>query len=210
MHAAATLLHSDLQHGTLFDRSSPQEVLDRVANGENVDPLPPLPLLQKVGGGHASGARTTLRMQAAHRTYDRLCLLGYTSSAAELWRGERPRFSRVSWKSLDEMFHWDDVPAEVRALERGLRARSRRPLRNDPLTPLPMEVTSRIDVPVLLCLGERDISPAPEREREAFPACEDFTLFTLPRSGHAHTFATTRPVLFDRVTEWNAARSGTA
>ena len=100
-----------------------------MTNGQSVDPLPRLPNIQKVGVGHSLGARTILRIQATYRTFDRLCLLGYTSSSAQLWPRGPPLVRPQLAEGTPRTFLWDDVPTHVRAVETGLQVHAPRPLR---------------------------------------------------------------------------------
>ena len=69
-----------------------------------------------------------------------------------------------------------------------------------------------VDVPVFLGFGERDTSPDVYGEAAAFPNVRDISLFIVPRMAHMHNFASTRRLLWDRLSDWsgmvaNATRS---
>ncbi len=69
-----------------------------------------------------------------------------------------------------------------------------------------------VDVPIFLGFGERDTSQDVHREAAAFPNARDISLFVVPRMAHMHNFASTRRLLWDRLSEWsgmvaNATRS---
>jgi pimeloyl-ACP methyl ester carboxylesterase len=69
-----------------------------------------------------------------------------------------------------------------------------------------------IDVPVFLGFGERDTSPDVRGEVAAFPNARDISLFIAPRMAHMHNFASSRRLLWDRLSDWsgmvaNAIRS---
>jgi hypothetical protein len=59
-----------------------------------------------------------------------------------------------------------------------------------------------ISVPVLLGLGERDVSADPRGEARAYLSCPSVDLFICPRMGHLHNFAGTRQLLWRRVETW--------
>jgi pimeloyl-ACP methyl ester carboxylesterase len=111
-------------------------------------------------------------------------------------------------------FHWDDEPPEVRDadLSGGYPLRQSCPpfgsstvprcavAMNSPgfFTP---EV-ARIDVPVLMAYGERDVSHDMRREPTAFMSSNDVSVFIVPRMAHMHNFADTRHILWQRVADW--------
>ena len=64
------------------------------------------------------------------------------------------------------------------------------------------EDAGRIDVPVYICLGERDVSPRPYDEPHYYSASPYVTLHILPRSGHCQSFASTRLEMYDRIDKW--------
>jgi pimeloyl-ACP methyl ester carboxylesterase len=63
---------------------------------------------------------------------------------------------------------------------------------------------AQIDVPVLIALGERDISPDPHADVASFPSSNDVSLSVVPRMAHMHNFASTRRLLWDRLEHWMA------
>jgi pimeloyl-ACP methyl ester carboxylesterase len=199
MHAAVTQFHEGLAQGTLHPD------------------LPQLPNLLRIGGGHSMGAMLVTIQQALFASFDGILFLGYTAEgvhmtaqgkkfrAATLLEGatEFPDYTQVDRASQHENFHWDDVPADVIAIDDSLAVE----------TPGEIGVVSirthiiraeavRIAVPMLFSNGERDVSPDLHAEPGYFPACPDFTLHILPRSGHCHNFASTRHQLWERIDRW--------
>jgi pimeloyl-ACP methyl ester carboxylesterase len=61
---------------------------------------------------------------------------------------------------------------------------------------------AQIDVPVLVAVGERDVSPDPWAEPGAYRSSTDITLYVAPAMAHAHNFAGTRELLWDRIAAW--------
>lgn len=61
---------------------------------------------------------------------------------------------------------------------------------------------ARIEVPVFICMGERDVSPDPHAEVANYKCSRDIMLHILPRSGHCHNFASTRHQLWNRMHRW--------
>lgn len=116
-------------------------------------------------------------------------------------------------------FHWEDEPADIVSadMEGGFPLRKNAPkfgsmtlprcavAMNSPgfFTP---EV-ARIDVPVLIAGGERDVMPDVRREPTAFINSDDVSVFIVPRMAHMHNFANTRQWLWQRVAEWSLMQS---
>jgi pimeloyl-ACP methyl ester carboxylesterase len=63
---------------------------------------------------------------------------------------------------------------------------------------------ARIDVPVLMASGERDVCHRPAEEVAALKAATDISLLIVPRMAHMHNFAVTRAVLWERLDEFVA------
>lgn len=61
---------------------------------------------------------------------------------------------------------------------------------------------ARVEVPVLIACGERDVSPDIRREPTAFINSDDISLFVVPRMAHMHNFAPTRQRLWQRTAGW--------
>lgn len=201
MHTAVTQFHERLAAGTINPA------------------LPPLPGVVKIGGGHSMGAMQTVVQQAAHRTYDAIMFLGYTTQGVNFYHGTtRVRagdyLPAEPWGDYGENdrlsqrfnFYWDDVPPDVIAYDDTLAVP----------TPLQIGLSSiivdiitpdaaQIEVPVFFGNGERDVSPDPRAEATFFPRCSDFTMYLLPRSAHCQTFASTRHLFWNRMHDWSRA-----
>ena len=63
----------------------------------------------------------------------------------------------------------------------------------------------RVECPVFIGLGERDLTPDHHNEPRAYYSSSDITLFLLPKSAHCHNMANTRHKLWDRLARWVAA-----
>jgi pimeloyl-ACP methyl ester carboxylesterase len=59
-----------------------------------------------------------------------------------------------------------------------------------------------IGVPVLVAMGERDVSASPRDEPRAYPHSPDITLVVVPRMAHMHNMASTRVQLWRRLHSW--------
>jgi pimeloyl-ACP methyl ester carboxylesterase len=112
-------------------------------------------------------------------------------------------------------FHWEDEPADVVAadLDGGYPLRRTAPNFGSLTLPrcavamsspgfLTPEV-ARIDVPVLIAGGERDVMPDVRREPTAFINSNDVSVFVVPNMAHMHNFANTRQLLWQRVADWS-------
>lgn len=111
-------------------------------------------------------------------------------------------------------FHWEDVPRDIldADMAEGYPIRRTAPAFGSLTIPncaigmmAPRYVerdAAAIDVPVFIGLGERDTSPDPRLEPSAYRAARDTSLFIVPRMAHMHNFASTRQLLWDRLSDW--------
>ena len=182
-----------------------------------------------VGVGHSMGACLTTMVQARAGLFDALVLLGYgvevsnvrDEVAVGLDLADRARESErlfrestgaapgsayhvVPREPLRALFHAPDVPDEVIAAD--TQAQSRVPVAAAAQVTTPGMVASHaseIQVPIFLAFGATvDTSPAPRQEPKHYPRSPDITLYMLDNSGHCHNFASTRKLLWDRVSSW--------
>jgi pimeloyl-ACP methyl ester carboxylesterase len=61
---------------------------------------------------------------------------------------------------------------------------------------------ARIDVPVLVAVGERDVVPDPSGEPAAYSSSPDVTVVEISHMAHMHNFASSREPLWRRLHEW--------
>lgn len=197
-HAAMTEIYARLKAGTL-------------------DPaIPAMPAFLKVGGGHSMGGFSSVTQQADNATYDRLLVLGYTAIGVHLTIGgqvhsadpgpldlNQPDYRMPDRRMLHESFHWDDVPADVIAVDDALAVEVPYVVSTQSITDgIISRDAGRITVPVYICLGERDVSPRPYDEPGFYTQSPDVTLHILPRSGHCQSFASTRMEMIERIDGW--------
>jgi len=198
-HAAAGQFYARLRVGTLHPA------------------LPAFHEHAKIGGGHSMGGMQTIIQQARHGTYDAVMVLGYTAQGVHFTMGGKklraadflpaegtsPDYTSNDRAPLHEGFHWEDVPAEVIAADDAIATETPAQIGLDSIrTGIVVAEAAAIDVPVYLCLGERDVSPDPHAECGYFRKCSDFTLHILPRSGHCQNFAGTRHEMWNRMHSW--------
>jgi hypothetical protein len=112
-------------------------------------------------------------------------------------------------------FHYEDVPSVIMEAEiTALKDRSDQsgpPWRS--ATSPPCSVTlmaagamspeaGMIDVPILIAVGERDLTADPRAEPTAYRSSSDISVAIFPRMAHVHNFAGTRAQLWDRLCVW--------
>ncbi len=185
-----------------------------------------------IGVGHSMGGMLTVTVQARHRLYAGLALLGYahsdhyeqTALAAHLNAEERSligdpdaiarrlvdlahaRFGRPlpqnTSPASDFVIGGMKVPRE--GLEALGRAQSNLLACCGLASMLKCTIADvrEIDVPVFLGFGEHDITGNARATADALPRCPDFTLFELAGSGHNHNVASNRTLLWDRLATW--------
>lgn len=197
-HAAACQFHERLRAGSLHST------------------LPPIADFVRIGGGHSMGGMLVIIQQAEHRTYDGVMIMGYTAEgvhltmngqklrAADFVPAESPDYPRNDRSQLHEGFHWNDVPAAVIAADDAMAVETPSCIGLDSIkTHIVKNEAGRIDVPVYICLGERDVSPAPHAEPAYYPSSWDVTVHILPKSGHCQSFASTRHQMWNRMDHWS-------
>jgi pimeloyl-ACP methyl ester carboxylesterase len=208
-------------------------VLGELRAGTLAPGVPPVDLAAVVGAGQSLGGHALAAMQAGHRTFDGVAMLG--SSMAGTTMPVRPGAPEVAvpddatpeqasllvLASTDWnwVFHWQDtpVPPELASLivadiAAGLPARRAAPEWGSITYPgyglammLPGAMAgeaARLDVPVLLVTGERDVCRPPAEEVATFKAATDISVFVVPRAAHMHNFAATRALLWQRLDEF--------
>lgn len=193
-----------------------EQIYDRLRTGDLDPSFPAIPDFLKVGGGHSMGGFQSITQQAKHKTYDRLLVLGYTAIGVHLTidgqlvsahPGEldltQPDYGRRDRSTLRQTFHWEDVPDAVLAADDALLVDVPYVLSTQSITKgIVSEDAGRIDIPVYINLGERDVSPDPYAEPSYYKKSKDITLHILPRSGHCQNFASTRHEMWDRIDLW--------
>jgi pimeloyl-ACP methyl ester carboxylesterase len=187
-----------------------------------------LPRLQSIGVGHSMGAMLTAMQQARYGGHAALILLGFSTrgltsalSPEELSFAKNPAGARANLVRLARLRAADPYPevprsaqgrelfagesADRRGVEALQRARSRLLLSAGLFSMIPGSCApecARVDVPVFLAFGDRDMAGPPQLVPADYPASPDITLVILAATGHAHFLFPARGHLFDRVTQW--------
>lgn len=206
------------------DAAAMASLADGLAAGTLAPGLPPIGA-RSIGLGHSAGALLTVYQQARHATHDGLALLGFAGGGlpSHLTDAERrfandPAGARGAVAELAAARFGEPLPmgstATSTLLVRGtppeaamqaIAASASAMLTLVGLTSMipgaSAEEMTAIDVPVLVAVGEHDITGDPQRIPAQLPHGE-VTLFVLPGAGHNHNIAENREVLWDRVAEW--------
>lgn len=196
--------------------------------------LAPLPNLVAVGIGHSMGGAVTVLTQGRHAPFDATGVFGYSAfhtvipqPTVEATQAGIRRFDDVhpgghadpfgpGKLDIDHVwpFHWEDVPADIVALDTagGYPRRRTNPPFGSMSMPhcavqmmLPGAVAAEaasITVPVFIGVGARDTSPDPRAEPVAYRRSADISLLIVPRMAHMHNFASTREHLWRRTSAW--------
>lgn len=204
------------------------QVRGEFVNGLIVNGLEPIPNVAFVGVGHSMGALLTIAQQAGTHQHKAIAVLGFSTrglpdyvpaEARELakdpvaLRRELPRLARAMFRedypvigrSGDGTALYAGKSAEPAGVEAIKAAR-------DVLLPVPAfhsmlpgnvaAEAARIDVPVFVGLGERDMAGPPLEAPKAFTASPAVTFALLPGAGHSHFLFASRHELFDRLAQW--------
>jgi pimeloyl-ACP methyl ester carboxylesterase len=205
---------------------------DRLAKGTLADGLAAAPDAILLGLGQSMGGCFTIAAQGAHAPYDAVGILGFSARHTELPLPEgtfaqvptSPGGGAVSQEDVAAalmasflwVFHWDDVPADIAALDMasvpmrdadhvptwGRRAASL-PCGVDMLMPgIVAEQAAAIAVPVLIAQGERDVVPHPRDEPAAYSSSDHVTMVRIPAMAHMHNFASTRERMWRAIHAW--------
>jgi pimeloyl-ACP methyl ester carboxylesterase len=204
------------------------QLLRELRKGVLSSALPPLPGLVALGIGHSYGGLLLTILQARSRVFDGIGLLGWSGVNTVIpCDPAHPRLGDVHTKRVPGLehpyrsaFHWDDVPEAIvaedlegyphrldgspvpfwacRYMPGGPNGNPEQPPRGAVVA----HEAAQIDVPVLVAVGERDVSPDPWAEPGAYRSSTDITLYVAPAMAHAHNFAGTRELLWDRIAAW--------
>jgi pimeloyl-ACP methyl ester carboxylesterase len=181
-----------------------------------------------VGVGHSMGGYVATFQQAAHRSYAAVAILGSTfqyvapldlpadlltacathEGRAVVLEQSLAVFTEPYVQGDREMlipwFHLDDVPRAVVEADTAttLTVVPRAAAAASSLPGIGSDLAALIEVPVFLCYGDVDVSPAPHAEPAFFPSSRDVTLYVLAAAGHCHNMASSRAVLWDRLAAW--------
>jgi pimeloyl-ACP methyl ester carboxylesterase len=166
------------------------------------------------GIGHSMGGLMAITIQAAHTTFDRLAVLGWTNAPMQLgdtdiaeMMAAIPAYGYLPSprKPLRALCFLPDVPMDLIEADEAQRSLSPSCLGRDALTPgIVHAATASIICPVFIQHGAVDTSPDPHAEAAYFRSSPSVTVFVLEGSAHCHNFATTRLAGWQALDDWIA------
>jgi pimeloyl-ACP methyl ester carboxylesterase len=189
-------------------------IKDQLSRGTLTSSLGPLQIPFIVGVGHSLGGCVTLVQEATHKTYGAIGIFGYPCQRnpdvydydrrcwiAQAEQPSRNGYARPSRSAFRTFFHFPDVPEDVLAIDDATITSVPDGIHSLAYPGGAAEYAAEIDVPVFLGWGEIDASPA-HGEPAFYKQSNDVTLFLLPGSGHCHNSASTRHLLWERLSAW--------
>jgi alpha-beta hydrolase superfamily lysophospholipase len=213
---------ADLQATAAADNAALQAILQRLRDGSLSDGIKAITPRAVIGAGQSLGGHIAVLMQAMHRSFDGLAVLGSSMACTRLPGRETaqticllgqqdPGAAMAAIATFDWRFafHWEDVPEHFAGPDTAARTgRAATPYWGSATFPsassalLPGFIAreaAAITAPVLVAMGERDVCQDPVRELAAFMSARDLALFVAPRMAHMHNFAGTRTLLWRRL-----------
>jgi pimeloyl-ACP methyl ester carboxylesterase len=205
------------------------EIMARLREGRLAPDVPAIPALRSVGVGHSMGAMLTTLQQAQSHQHAGIALLGFSTRGLPQFVPEDVRalaadppavrarlvefarrmfvvpYPRIRSSGGNNADLYGSDAADPRGVA-ALKAAT------DCLLPVPAFLSmipgnvapeaARIDVPVFLGLGERDMAGPPVEAPRAFTSSPDVRLEVFAGAGHSHFLFASRIDLFDRLAEW--------
>jgi pimeloyl-ACP methyl ester carboxylesterase len=207
-----------------------EQLVSGLRNGSIIKALGAIPNVVSVGVGHSMGALLTIVQQAAYRQHAGIAVLGFSTrglpeylmgEARELARDPaavRGEIVRLARATFGEDYPWIGRTAEGSDLYAGKSAEPQGveaiKAARERLLPVPAfqsmlpgnvaPEAAKIDVPVLVTLGEHDMAGPPLEAPKAFTASPAVTFKLLPGAGHSHFLFASRVELFDALAQWAA------
>ncbi len=167
--------------------------------------------VQATGIGHSIGGMVAITQAAAHRSFRRLAVLGWTNQRLvlgdadpeEMARAITPGYLSTPRAAMRTLFYAPDVPQTLIEADEAAGSTTPACLGRDALLPgIVRGAAASIDVPVFVMHGSTDTSPDPHGEVGFYRRSPDVTLMVLPDTAHCHNFATLRHRLWDRIDGW--------
>ncbi len=181
--------------------------------------LPALPDFISLGIGHSMGAMLLILQQVARRDFAALMLFGFGASGlpSVLTEEERAMLERPD-RGLSELprlarerFQGEAYPPIARSEGRSRSSLALRAVQDRVLavaathSMMPgniKEEIARIDVPVLLAVGDKDMVGPPLLLPASYDACSDIALIIVEQCGHHQFVAKSAPRLLARAADW--------
>jgi pimeloyl-ACP methyl ester carboxylesterase len=166
------------------------------------------------GIGHSMGGLMAITIQAAHKTFDRLAVLGWANAPMQLGDTDIAEmmaaipacgYLQSPREPLRALCFLPDVPLALIDADEAQRSLSPACLGRDALTPgIVHAAAASITCPVFLQHGEVDTSSDPHAEAAYFSSSSSVTAFVLEGSAHCHNFAATRCTGWQALDDWIA------
>lgn len=209
-----------------------QQIQQALREGSVVEGYLALPGVRSIGVGHSMGGMLTALQQAERRTFEAIAVLGFSTRGLPEYLTpddagvvDNPTAARANVVRLARLRSADPYPdlntrgqareiygghADKRALA-ALRSASDKVLFvMGFFAMLPgstSDACALVDVPVLLVVGDRDMTGPAHALPASFSGSPDVSLLVLPDTGHTHFIFPSCAQLFQRLADW--ARSVT-
>jgi pimeloyl-ACP methyl ester carboxylesterase len=167
------------------------------------------------GIGHSMGGMMAITIQAVHRTFDRLAVLGWANAPLQLGATTSAEMMAAipahgylpsPREALRPLCFLPDVPLALIEADEAQRGLSPACLGRDALTPgIVHAAAASITCPVLILHGVVDTSPDPNAEAAYFASSARVDVVVLADSAHCHNFASSRVAGWRSIDDWIAA-----
>jgi pimeloyl-ACP methyl ester carboxylesterase len=167
------------------------------------------------GIGHSMGGMMAITIQAAHATFDRLAVLGWSNAPLQLGATTSAEMMTAipahgylpsPREALRPLCFLPDVPPGLIEADEAQRGLSPACLGRDALTPgIVHAAAAAITCPVLILHGVVDTSPDPYAETAYFASSACVDVVVLADSAHCHNFASSRVAGWQAIDDWVAA-----
>lgn len=164
------------------------------------------------GIGHSMGAMVAITIQATHKTFDRLAVLGWANAPMFLggttigeMRAALPAYGYLPSprEPLRPLCFLADVPIGLIEADEAQRGLSPACLGRDALAPgIVHAAAASIVCPVLILHGVVDTSPDPRAEAGYFTSSAKVDVVVLADSAHCHNFASSRVIGWQAIDRW--------
>jgi alpha-beta hydrolase superfamily lysophospholipase len=202
-------------------------ILEKLRSGTLESGVRPIVPAAVIGAGQSMGGHIALLMQANHRSFDGLAMLGSSVVCTRLpaptpgdeicllGKAEPGEgLAKLAGFDFRFAFHWEDVPDHFAKVDvDAKRGGGPMPYWGSATTPdagnglVPGHLAgaaATVTVPTLIAMGERDVCQDSLRELAAFMSARDLALFVAPRMAHMHNFAGTRALMWRRLSAFIA------
>jgi alpha-beta hydrolase superfamily lysophospholipase len=197
-------------------------IADGLAQGSLLSGLGPVRYGALVAAGQSMGGHLLIATQAGHSTFKGIATLGSSVAGTAFPTRDGGKETDFSQADYGYGFHWPDpipaatgeAPTDLDSLvaadaAAGLGVRTGSvPWGSDAIPSWVVGMldqrtlrtnAAKIDRPVLLVAGERDVTRTPEEEAAPFSASPEVEHYLLAEAAHMHNFAATRERLWKRL-----------